>query len=485
MVTVSEVHKKIGIEGKEKTKIHSIDIDTFVERIKKINETPVSELQKLINPKIVDLKISKGATSTCHMVKGCKMASIEFELLFAYNIINYRKGYNYSMNSRKWTMYLEDNYPDSYFGRKAGILFCKIDYSHHTKWHTLDGDLVFRNVIHKTPWSLLQPPRYKGQWGSINWLASDIDKVFKFRYENEPTIANYNKWIKYSRKLKLHKHTSDIKSCSDYNCIRDDILKKFEVHPHYLDTYYCIGDQDSQNISFKSSQKKRNAFAYINAVISTIDRVNVGERGMFSVFSDVFEYSNLLFDNKLSVFVRELMNGILGDRLPSRLSKKLKTVKGHKFNAECYCYPCLSFRGSLVYGMKFDKDKLLMDVSPTATKQDFQDCLDYLEENGLSKKVMIDFCGSGEDTFLKVSYTFPAIMNVLLELDPLNDKYQIKKSMLDFSNSLVGRNDGVAMRFLDNKMGYVTFNMHKEIMKKIGRFVSDTKSMSDTCPFPI
>ena len=435
-MSISEVKKQVGIEGKEKTKVNSIDMETFVQRIEKINNSPIEALKKLINPKLVDLRVDSKKSFKCHNKNKCRVVEVEFKLLFAYNIINYKKGYKYKVNNRDWSLYLEEEYPDSYFGRRAGILFCNVAYAHHTEWHTLQDNMVFRNVVLKTPWALLQPKGYLSTWGSRDWNNSDFDKIFQFRYKNEPTVSNFEKWEKYAKKLKVHNHDSSVKSCSGLSCETGKILKMFSVHPHYLESHYCIGDQDSNNISFKEAQKKRNPFGYMNAVISAIDRVNVGERGTFNVFSDVFESPNLLFDNKLSVYIRE-MKSILDEFVPSRLIKRLRTVDGHKYTPTCYCFNCLSFRGALYYGMKYDSDKLLTDNSPITTKDDFKAVLDHIENEGSEDTIMEMFCGDAEDSFNRVSYTFMGIMRVLLEMNPLDDKYQVKKSMLDYMHFLL------------------------------------------------
>ena len=83
-MSTSEIRQAVGIQGKEKTKINSVDLDTFYERIDKINASPIEQVRKLINPNNpIESKIPSSKIIVSSLIFPGSIFCLSFLLLWA------------------------------------------------------------------------------------------------------------------------------------------------------------------------------------------------------------------------------------------------------------------------------------------------------------------------------------------------------------------------------------------------------------------
>jgi len=405
------LREKLGYSDHEEKNITPVTEEEISQRVDQINSMPKEALQKLIHPRISDIKAEIKSSTKCG-TEGCKRISIVFLIMFAYTIKGfYNSGERVSTPHFGFNGWMRNKDPSN-FERKAGHMLLQLTYSHHVMIHDdRDSNMGKVNPFgHKIIRTVFSLGRIRPRFINKGFIMSKyvIDLIEEWRHK-EPTIDNHLEFMsKHGKIIRHNVHDKGIfctcgydgvgscnrgnnlhsqeQYCKQY-CSVYDPLVEFNAHPQFMNGgySYCVGNIKSNPIA-REAQESRNIFGYISNIIDCVPVVNSQDsRGSFEFFTGAIHNGYLLFDKGTTMeMTLETIKGDLGARAGNmfpngELSGWFETPE-HNITPDCYCIACLSFRISLHRGMYYDPNLLVFGKAPRFPRKWFDRMLTYMKD---------------------------------------------------------------------------------------------------------
>ena len=160
------IRVKLGYSSLTKEELKPLSLDEILTQSEKLNQAPIEQIQKLINKRIVDIRvIPQGNKSICkeNKVTDCLTTIIEFQIMFENIMVGYRAGGTAGSNGALALATHTDNFYSSFnklfniknFARKGGYMFLSVLYTHHTKGHrSTESYNPFRYKFDRSPFNM-------------------------------------------------------------------------------------------------------------------------------------------------------------------------------------------------------------------------------------------------------------------------------------------------------------------------------------------